>query len=321
MAARFYQATGRLFAIVGPTAVGKTVAAIRIAERFGGEVVSADSRYLYRGMDIGTDKPSSSERAGVPHHLIDILDPSDGYSLALYQRDAYAAIDDVIARGRLPVLAGGTPLYVNAVLEGWRIPQVAPDPALRDRLQALADERGAAHLHEMLQSVDPAAAERIPPANVRRVIRALEVYHVTGVPMSQQEGKAPPPYRILQAGLRMPREDLYRRIDERVEAQIDAGLVDEVRGLLERGVSDAAPAMSAIGYREVVPYLRGEYDRHEMVERIKFSTHRYVRHQLTWLRRMPDVHWFDVLEPGWEADLERLCASFLADETDSEGRA
>lgn len=300
-----------LIAIVGPTAVGKTATAIRLARDIGGEVISADSRYLYRGMDIGTAKPTVDEMAGVPHHLIDVVDPTEDYSLALYQRDAYQAIDDVLARGRVPILAGGTPLYVNAVLEGWRIPEAPPDPAFRAAMEAYARDQGAEALHRRLAAVDPAAAKRIPASNVRRVIRALEIHRHTGQRMTDLEGRQPPPYRVLIAGLMLPREELFARIDRRVDEQIASGLVDEVRGLLAAGVPPDAPAMSAIGYGEIVDYLEGKATLAEAVERIRFHTHRYARHQLTWLRRMRGVHWFNPDEPGWYDRLLALVRAFL----------
>lgn len=300
-----------LIAVVGATAVGKTATAIRLAREVGGEVVSADSRYLYRGMNIGTAKPSEAEMSGVPHHLIDIAAPDDDYSLALYQHDAYQAIDAILARERVPILAGGTPLYVNAVLEGWHIPEVPPDPAFRAEMGRLATTAGAAALHTRLAALDPAAAERIPATNVRRVIRALEIQHHSGRRMTELESKQPPPYRVLKLGLMLPREELFARIDRRVEEQIASGLVDEVRRLLAQGVPAEAPAMSAIGYGEIVGYLRGDMSLAEAAERIRYHTHRYARHQLTWLRRMGNVHWFDPRDPGWYERLTAAVRGFL----------
>lgn len=305
-----------VIALVGPTSVGKTATAIRLALEFGGEVVSADSRYLYRGMDIGTDKPSLEERKGVPHHLIDIVDPRDDYSLALYQRDARAAIEAIHARGRLPIVAGGTPLYLRALLEGWRIPPAPPNPELRAQLELRARVEGPEVLHRELERVDPLAAARIPPENVRRVIRALEIFHATGRRMTELEGKESPPWRVLWLGLTMPREELYRRIDERVERQIARGLVDEVRRLLGEGVPPDVPAMTALGYRQIVLYLEGKLTLEEAVARIKYDTHRYARHQLTWLRRMKQVEWYDVTQPGWYEAMRERVRTFLADETD-----
>lgn len=298
--------TNAVIAILGATATGKTDTAVALAREFGGEVVSVDSRYLYRGLDIGTAKPSPEERQDVPHHLIDILDPREDYSLALFQRDAERAIEDIRERGRLPVLAGGTPLYVRAVLEGWRIPQAPPDPDFRREMERYADEHGAEALHQRLQAIDPVAAERTPAANVRRVIRALEIYHQTGQAMSRLEGKEPPPWDVLRIGLHIERETLFERIDRRADQMLARGLVDEVRGLIDAGVPADCTAMQSIGYQEVVPYLRGEYDYEEMVRRIKYATHRYVRHQLTWLRKTPDIHWFDALDPASYARMRQL---------------
>lgn len=301
-----------LIAVVGPTAAGKTTAAIRLARDLAGEVVSADSRYLYRGMDIGTAKPSEEEMAGVPHHLIDVVEPTQDYSLALYQADAYRAIDQILARGRLPILAGGTPLYVNALLEGWRIPAVPPDPAFREEMARVAESDGPAALHARLAEVDPVAADRIPMTNVRRVIRALEIHRSTGRPMTEIEGKQPPPYDVLSLGLMVPRDELYRRIDRRIEEQIAGGWVEEVQRLLSSGIHPAVPAMSAIGYREIIDSLAGTCSLPETVERIKYHTHRYARHQLTWLRRMPGIRWFDPREPSWYDEMLELTRAFLS---------
>jgi tRNA dimethylallyltransferase len=301
----------KVVVVAGPTAVGKTRLGIELGRRFGGEVVNADSRYFYRGMDVGVAKPDSAERNGVPHHLIDVLDPAGEMSLAVYQELAMAAIGDVLARGRLPLLVGGTPLYVNAVIEGWRIPRVPPDPSFRARLAAEAERDGLPALTARLAAVDPVAAAR-SGANLRRVIRALEVYESTGQPMSAQEGKGPPPFGTLELGLTMPRQALYAAIDRRVDDQIARGLVEEVRALLDRGLSPEAPSMSALGYRQLVPYLRGEVSLAEAIERIKADTHRYVRHQETWLRRNPRLIWIDVTEPNWIEHAAALVAEFVA---------
>lgn len=308
----------RLLAVVGPTASGKTAAGIELAAEFDGEIISADSRYLYRGMDIGTAKPAPLEMAGIPHHLIDVVDPGDDYSLALYQRDAYAAIENVLEQGRLPLLAGGTPLYLNAVLEGWRIPEAEPDPVFRAQMESFAGEQGDEALHRRLTAIDPAAARRIPATNRRRVIRALEIHYRTGRRMSELEGKAPPPYQVLRLGLMPSRERLFERIERRIDKQIDEGFVDEVRRLLDAGISLDVPSMSAIGYRELAAYIEGELTLPEAVEQIRFHTHRYVRHQLTWLRKMPDVVWFDPETDDWFDDLREEVRRFLSpDETAS----
>ena len=231
----------RLVVIAGPTAVGKTGLGVALGQRFDGEVISADSRYLYRGFDIGVAKPDIVERGGVHHHLIDAVPPDGEMSLATYQELAYGAIEQTVARGHQPLLVGGTPLYVNAVIEGWRIPRVPPNPALRAALATEADTIGVPALAERLRAVDPVAAARAG-ANLRRVIRALEVYEATGVPMSAQEGKGPRPFATLELGLTMPRDRLYQAIDARVDNLIERGLVAEVRSLLEGGVAPDAPA-------------------------------------------------------------------------------
>jgi tRNA dimethylallyltransferase len=307
----------RIVSIAGPTAVGKTALAIALAREFDGEVVNADSRYLYRGFDVGVAKPNAIERRGVPHHLIDVLPPHGEMSLARYQDLALAAIAGVVGRGRLPLLVGGTPLYLNAVLEGWRIPRVPPDPAFRAAREAEAAQRGIPALAERLRRVDPAAADRAG-LNLRRIVRALEVYEATGVPMTEQEGKGPPPVVALEIGLTMPRERLYRAIDERVHAQIARGLVAEVRTLREGGVPDHAPAMSSIGYRQLLPYLRGETDLETAIRRIQYDTHRYVRHQLTWLRRNPRLVWFDVSQPAWQDAVRARLRAFLEERNNAQ---
>lgn len=291
--------------LTGPTATGKTAAAIRLGKLLPIEVINADSRLFYRGMDIGVAKPTAAEQEAVPHHLIDILDPDDTATLAGFQDDAYRLIREIHARHALPLLAGGTQQYINAVVEGWRIPRVAPQPELRVQLEREAERHGREHLLERLRTLDPAAAESTGP-NLRRIIRALEVIEVTGRPISEQQGKSEPWFASLLVGLTMPRELLYPRIDRRAEEQIEAGLIDEVRGLLERGVPPDAPALGSIGYRQVLPHLRGEATLEETVERIKHDTHRLVRHQETWLRKMPNVIAIDVSEDGW---FDRLLAT------------
>lgn len=310
----------RIVVIAGPTAVGKTALGIALARQFAGEVVNADSRYLYRGFDIGVSKPDPAERQGVPHHLIDVVPPDGEMSLARYQDLAMTAIANIVARGNLPLLVGGSPLYVHAVVEGWRIPRVAPDPAFRAALEQTAHQTGVAPLAERLRAVDPAAAERCG-TNLRRIIRALEVYEATGIPMSAQEGKDPPPFTALEIGLTMPRELLYQAIDHRVINQIERGLETEVRSLLEGGLAPDAPAMSSLGYRQLIPYLCGEAGLQQAIERIQLDTHRYVRHQETWLRRNPRLVWFDVTEPGWQDAARARVKTFLAHPDPTSSRA
>ncbi len=304
-----------LIALTGPTGVGKTAAAIRIAQRFGGEIVNADSRYLYRGFDIGVAKPSAEEQSLVSHHLIDIL-PSDGkMSLARFQELATVTIRDIQRRGRLPLLVGGTVLYLNAVVEGWHIPRVPPDEPFRRAAEAEVERDGGAALRSRLAVIDPVAAAR-SSVNMRRVIRALEIHRATGTPMSVLEGRGAPPYRTLEIALTMTREALHRRLDARIDTLIERGLVDEVRGLLTSGVPERAPAMSSIGYRELIPYVRGEETLDIAIERIRVDTRRYVRHQETWLRRNPRLVRFDVTDGGWEARLDDMIEQFLAGSND-----
>ncbi len=278
-----------LIAIVGPTAVGKTALSLHLARLFNGEIVSADSRQVYRWMDIGTAKPTSAERASVPHHLIDVVDPDEEFSLALYQDMATAAIADIAARGKSPLLVGGTGQYLAAVLQGWQLPRVAPRPDIRAALERQATELGAEALYERLKAIDPVAAASILPGNVRRIIRALEVYEATGVPISVQRSVQPPPYRITTIWLTLPAPVLYARIDARVDAMMSAGLLDEVRQLLERGYNWDLPSMSGLGYREFRPYFEGRATLEEAVTRLKYDTHAFARRQPAWFRRLPSI--------------------------------
>jgi tRNA dimethylallyltransferase len=281
--------------ILGPTASGKTKLAIQVAQEFDGEIVSADSRQIYRHMDIGTAKPTPDERAAVPHHLIDITTPDETFTLAEYQRAAYQTIDAVHARGRLPLLVGGTGQYITAVLEGWNIPEVPPNADLRDELETFAEQHGAQALHSRLQVVDPEAAARIDYRNVRRVVRALEVYLETGTPITVLQQKTPPPWRVLQIGLTMPREELYARIDARVEQMVADGLPDEVRELLEAGYTWSCPAMSGLGYIQWQPYLAGDSSFEDVVTAIQHDTHAFARRQYTWFNgHNLGINWVDV---------------------------
>lgn len=281
-----------LIAVLGPTASGKSGLAVALAEEFSGEIVSADSRLVYRGMDIGTAKPTPNDRARVPHHLIDIVTPETPYDLAQWKADAAAAIAAVHGRGRLPFLVGGTAQWTTALLDGWAPPAVPPDPAFRAAMEERARVEGVESLLGELAARDPDAAARAGP-NPRRIIRALEVIRATGRPFSAQRGRGERPYRDLRIGLALPRDVLYRRIDARVDAMIAAGLVDEVRALHEAGYTPDLPAMSGIGYRQVGEYLAGVATFHEMCERIMQATHRYARHQMTWLRRDASILWLD----------------------------
>jgi tRNA dimethylallyltransferase len=297
-----------VIALVGPTAVGKTALSIELAQALNGEIVSADSRQVYRQMDIGTAKPSAAERAAVPHHLIDVVDPDEDFSLGVYQDAAVAAIADIAARGRLPLLVGGTGQYLAAVLQGWNIPRVPPQPELRAALERQAEQEGAAALHARLAQVDPEAAANIQATNVRRVIRALEVYEVTGTPISVLQTHQPPPYRIQTFWLTLPAPTLYARIDARVDAMMANGLLDEVRALVQRGYSWNLPAMSSLGYREFQPLLEGRGSEAEAVERLKFNTHAFARRQPNWFRRLPEVRQFAADAPDLFAQVRSAIA-------------
>lgn len=284
-----------LVAIVGATATGKTALALRLAERGGGEIVNADSRQVYRGMDIGTAKPTAEERARVRHWLVDVADPDEVFSLGRFVELAEAALRNCWSRGVLPVLVGGTGQYVWAVLEGWRVPRVPPDRTLRAELESRIAREGLDALVSELQRVDPATAERIDVRNPRRVIRALEIYRVTGQPRSAWQKREPPSFEAIIIGLACERQELYRRIDTRVDAMLAAGLVEEVRGLVKRGYGCDLPSMSGIGYRQVCQHLAGELTLEEVAERMKTETHRLARMQHAWFRRDdPRIRWIDV---------------------------
>lgn len=292
--------------LLGPTGVGKTPLAVTLAHEVGGEVVSADSRQVYRRMDIGTAKPMPAQRAAVPHHLVDIVNPDEDFSLAEFCDQSRAAFDEIAGRGRVPMLVGGTGQYLAAILEGWRVPRVAPQLDLRDRLQEEARIHGSAVLHQRLQDVDPEAAAHILPGNVRRIIRALEVYACTGEPISRQQRREKPPYTFLLIGLTMERPALYRRVDERAAEMVRRGLVEEVRGLLAAGYGWDLPAMSSLGYIQFRPYLEGGASLEEAVARLKYDTHAFIRHQYTWFRRFPVERWVDA---GDEAEGQALSAA------------
>jgi tRNA dimethylallyltransferase len=300
---------GKLLVLVGPTAVGKTALSLRLAERFQGEIISADSRLFYRGMDVGTAKPTPAEQLRVPHHLIDICDPDETVTLGEYQQLAYQTIDRVLAHGRLPILVGGTGQYVTAVVQGWGIPRIAPQPALRHALAGLGD----AEVARWLTVLDPEAAARIDPRNVRRVIRALEVTLVAGRPISQLQRKTPPPYDILQIGLTRARETLYRRIDARVAEMMANGLLAEVEGLRDAGYGRGLPAMSGLGYQQLWAYLTGEMSLADAIERIKFETHRFARQQYTWFRpEDPAIDWFNLDDDGAVVGVETAVDNWVS---------
>ena len=302
----------KLIVIVGPTAVGKTSTSILLAQQLNGEVVSADSRYFYRGMDIGTAKPYEEEMEGILHHLIDVADPDENWSLALFQRKAYEVIDDIHSRGKVPIMVGGTGQYVEAITDGWQIPKQRANEALREELNRWAEEVGTEGLHQRLSVLDPEAASNIDYRNVRRTIRALEVIFLTGKKFSDQRMKKEPRYEICRIGLNRSREELYQRVDQRIELMMEMGLVKEVRALLKKGYAHDLPAFSAIGYREIIQYVRGEISKEEAVMLIKRNTRKFVRRQSNWFKlEDPNIQWFEMSEDQVEQNILAYAKQFL----------
>jgi tRNA dimethylallyltransferase len=288
----------RLLAIVGATATGKTALAVALAQRLGGEIISADSRQVYRGMDIGTAKPTVAEQRAARHWLIDVRAPDEPFTLADFLDGATAALADIEGRGKVPIVCGGTGQYVWALLEGWRVPRVPPDRALRAELEAIVTRAGVDALADELRAIDPAAASEIDVRNPRRVIRAIEVTRVTGRPFSEWRRREPPAFDTTIIGLRMERQALYRRIDERADTMIASGLVDEVRSLIANAYGCELASMSGIGYRQICEHLAGECTLAEAIARIKTETHRLARMQHTWFRADDSrITWLDAMAP------------------------
>lgn len=298
----------RLIAIVGPTGIGKTRLSIYLAQKFNGEIVNADSRQIYRFMDIGTAKPSEVEQSLIPHHLIDIRNPDEDFSLAAYQKLTYQAISDIQKRVKLPFLVGGNGQYVWAVLEGWLVPKVPPDTEYRRLLEQKARDN-AGELYQELRHLDPVAALKINPRNIRRVIRALEVSRQG--PFSQSYGKSRPFFDSLIIGLTMERKKLYHQVDTRVDSMIKSGFINEVKKLIKMGYSPDLPSMSGIGYREIGQYLQGKITLEEAVYKIKTGTHRFIRHQYAWFKFKDErIKWFDVSDRS-EGDIEKMVKKWL----------
>jgi tRNA dimethylallyltransferase len=310
-----------LLVIVGPTAVGKTEIALLVAEAVGGEIVSADSMAIYRGMDIATAKPTPQQRARVPFHMIDVVDPTEAYTVAQFQEDADRTIEAIHARGRLPMLVGGTGLYVQAVVERLMFPPGPADSETRRRLEETAKRLGSAALHERLRAVDPASAERIHPRDAKRVIRALEVFELTGRPMSAERAVDETPrirYNAAQFAIDRPRDRLYERINRRVDSMFERGLVEEVQRLRQAGVPESAQSMQALGARQVLGHLRGELSLPEAIELTKRETRRYAKRQLTWFRRHGRLRWLQV---EGEAGVEEVAAAIAAGAKQQAGTA
>ncbi|AKG53512.1 tRNA dimethylallyltransferase [Dehalogenimonas sp. WBC-2] len=311
--------SGKLIAIVGPTGSGKSDLAVRLAKIYDGEVINADSRQLYRFLDIGVAKPTISDRGGIPHHLFDIIDPDKDFNLADYQKITRGSIKNVQSQNKLPFLVGGSGLYVWSVLEGWQIPQVPPNWELRQEMEEMAKSAGPEILYQRLVSIDPVAAEQIDSRNVRRVIRALEIGLSGGVKCGESQRKQPPPYHILVIGLTAERKALYDRVDLRIDKMIESGLVDEVRSLLAQGYAPDIPALKSVGYKEVISHITGEMDLTETVERIKAETHRLIRHQNNWFRLNDTrIHWLDI-QQNYVTKCIKLMEEFLKEESNKHG--
>ncbi|MHB8917428.1 MAG: tRNA (adenosine(37)-N6)-dimethylallyltransferase MiaA [Desulfocucumaceae bacterium] len=290
-----------LLAIVGPTSTGKTDVAIRVARSLDGEIISADSMLVYRGMNIGTAKPTREEMAGIPHHMIDVAGPGEKYNVAMYSQSVKNTLQSLRYREKLPLLVGGTGLYVKAVIDGYNFTEAGSDPEFRDRLIRECSGLGSAALHDRLKKVDPQAASRLHENDIKRVIRALEVYHLTGKTLSDTAGmESKPTFNLLIYGLTMERKRLYSRIEERVDKMMAGGLVDEVRGLLDGGCSSELASMQGLGYKEIILHLKGELTLDEAVDLLKRNTRRFAKRQLTWFRRDNRIIWIDVGEKGAE---------------------
>lgn len=301
-----------LIAIVGPTAAGKSELALHLARYFPTEIIGADSRQIYRYMDIGTNKPTLAERAMTPHHLIDIIDPDEDFNLAVYQNLASGAIKTIQQKGKLPLLVGGSGLYMWSLVEGWGIPQVPPNSKLRRALESRTKQEGSNILYRELQQIDPLAAAKILPGNIRRIIRALEIYRATGQPPSQLQIKEAPDFPILTIGLTLERTMLYDRIDYRLHKMIQDGLIKEVDNLLKRGYTPTLPSMTGIGYKQIIQFIQGKLSLPLAIEQIKHETHRLVRHQYTWFKPGDRrIHWFNPTEDSNREKMIELVRGFL----------
>jgi tRNA dimethylallyltransferase len=306
----------RLIAILGPTATGKSALGIALARRFGGEIVSCDSTAVYRGFDIGTDKVPLAEQGGVPHHLVDVADPTDEYSAARYAREAAAAVRDISARGRLPIVVGGTGLYYRALTRGF-FPGPARDTPLRARLDRIADRRGPERLHRLLARVDPPSAARIQPRDRKRLVRALEVYLITGRPLTElfADTESPlPEYEVVAFALRIQAEETALRVARRVDEQFERGLLDEIRGLLASGVPPTAHPFTGLVYRQALEQLQGVRGERETRELIVRENRRYARRQLIWFRKEPNLRWIHAAGER-EDTLDHVSSALAAMET------
>ena len=282
----------KLIVIAGPTASGKTALAVELARRLDTEIISGDSMLVYKGLDIGTAKPGKKEMGGIRHHLIDILDAGAGFNVTDFINLAKPVITLLNQQGRIPILAGGTGLYIKSLVEGYQFNETSGDPEYRESLQRLAEEKGREYVFDMLRKVNPDAAERLHINNFRRIIRALEVYHLGGEQISEKKASELA-YDVFAIGLGWERSVLYERINRRVEIMMEQGLYNEVEGLLKNGISDSCQSMKGIGYKELLPAVRGEISLDEAADHIKQNTRHFAKRQLTWYRKMPYIRWYD----------------------------
>ncbi|HAU39937.1 MAG: tRNA delta(2)-isopentenylpyrophosphate transferase, tRNA dimethylallyltransferase [Candidatus Peregrinibacteria bacterium GW2011_GWF2_43_17] len=282
-----------LIIVLGPTASGKTALSVKLAQKYNGEIVSADSRQIYRYMDVGTDKISAKDTGGIKHYMIDIKNPDQVFTMADYQREATHSIGEILNKGKTPFLVGGTGLYINAIAESYELDSAPPDTALRKELETELSEKGATALHDMLKELDPLSASKIHPNNHRYLIRALEINLKSGKPKGNRKGESK--YEIFKIGIDWPREELYDRINKRVEEQIGRGILNEIKTLLNQGYSRSLPSMTGLGYKEFFPYLDGEKSIEECLEDLKQNTRNYAKRQMTWFGRDDTIYW---ITPG-----------------------
>ena len=307
-----------LIVLTGPTAVGKTSLSISLAKAVNGEIISADSMQVYKGMDIGSAKIRKEEMQGVTHYLVDILEPEEEFHIVKFQELAKAALEEIYAKGKIPILVGGTGFYIQAVTRDIDFTQAEQETSYREELEQLAKEKGAEYLHEKLREVDPKSAENIHANNVKRVIRALEFYHQNGTPISEhneEQKQQTSPYNLAYFVLTAPREILYERIDRRVDQMMEEGLLEEVKSLRERGCHRGMVSMQGLGYKEILAYLEGEYPLEEAVRILKRDTRHFAKRQLTWFRREQDVIWVDKEQFHWnEAEILEYMMSVLKEQ-------
>jgi len=295
--------------LVGPTATGKTAAALDLADRIGGEIINADSMQVYRGMDIGTAKPNAAERSRVPFHLLDVTTPDHQFTVAEWKEQAESAIVNIVARAHRPIICGGTGLYIRALLDNWQLAETPSDTHVRRELQSQAEQRGTEPLYHRLQQVDPSTAARLHPNDVVRIIRALEVFQISGIAISalqQRDRERTEPRRVHRLGLSLPRPMLYERIEQRVDAMIASGWENEIQCLLDAGYSPTLSPLKSLGYKELLQYFSGEWDRQTAIKEIKQNTRRFAKRQQTWFRADRAIAWFDVSGLNSATVAERL---------------